>query len=256
MTLLVCHEVRRQVTLVELHSFSEIKLNTESIAFFHCHNAVFADLVDCVCNDLADACVCSRNCCNACDVALVVNIFCLALDGLNSSCNSLFDTALQTHWVCTGCDVAHALVNDCLCEHSCCCGSVTGDIICLGGDFLHELCAHVLEWIVEFDFLRDGNTVVSDGWCAELLIENDVASLRSERDLHCIGQLVHASLESATRLVIEFQLLCHVLTYLVTTARTSRLVRIKRSCPPCEISVPPYLLYKTTSPTLMSSAKC
>ena len=99
-------------------------------------------------------------------------------------------------------------------------GAVTGDVVGLGGDFLHQLGAHVLEGIVELDFLRDGHAVVGDGRGAELLVEDDVAALRPERDLDRVGQLVDAGLEGAARLFVELQLLCHVGQWL--TSRRSR----------------------------------
>ena len=40
-----------------------------------------------------------------------------------------------------------------------CSGSVTGDVIGLGGDFLEELRAHVLVGVGKLDFLRDGDAV-------------------------------------------------------------------------------------------------
>ena len=50
--------------------------------------------------------------------------------------------------------------------------------------------------IVELDLLGDGHAVVGDERGAELLIENNVAALGSERDLHGVGELVNAGLQS------------------------------------------------------------
>jgi len=122
---------------------------------------------------------------------------------------AIIDAALQAHGVRAGSDVAHALLDNCLCEHGCGGGAVTGDVVRLGGDFLDQLCAHVLERIVDLDFLRDGHAVIGDGGGAELLVEDDVASLRSERDLHGVSELVDTCFECTTGFVVELQLLCH-----------------------------------------------
>jgi hypothetical protein len=128
-------------------------------------------------------------------------------------------------------------------------GAVTGDVVGLGRDFLHELGAHVLERVVELDFLRDRHTVVGDGRGAELLVEHHVAALGPERHLHGVGQLVDAGLERATSFVVELQHLRHGSAHFSTIARTSRLVRISRSWPSTVTSVPPYFEYSTVSPT-------
>jgi hypothetical protein len=52
--------------------------------------------------------------------------------------------------------------------------------------------------------------------CAELLLENDVAALGAEGDLHRIGQLVDAGLEAAAGLLVKTDLLRH-LSYLLLT---------------------------------------
>ena len=73
LAVLVGHEVWRQVALVELHTLGELELNAERVRLFNRHNAVFADLVDRICDDLADSGVSSRDGCDVGDVALVVN---------------------------------------------------------------------------------------------------------------------------------------------------------------------------------------
>jgi len=76
---LVCHEIWRQITLVKLHTFCEIKFDTKSVRLFNSYDAVFADFVDRIGNYLADCCIACRDSCNAGDIALVVNFFGLTL---------------------------------------------------------------------------------------------------------------------------------------------------------------------------------
>ena len=69
----------------------------------------------------------------------------LLLDRLDRRSDGLLDALLQAHRVGPGGDVAHAVVDHRLGEHRGGGGAVTGDVVGLGGDFLHQLGAHVLE---------------------------------------------------------------------------------------------------------------
>ena len=88
-------------------------------------------------------------------------------------------------------------------------GAVAGDVVRLGGDFADELCAHVLERILELDVLCDRHAVVGDQRSAVLLAEDNVAALRAEGDFHGICKLVNASQKSLAGLFAINNLLCH-----------------------------------------------
>ncbi|MPN19692.1 hypothetical protein SDC9_167064 [bioreactor metagenome] len=94
-------------------------------------------------------------------------------------------------------------------------GAVAGDVVGLGGDFAHQLSAHVLKRILKFDFLGDGHAVVGDERRAEFSFENYIAALGAESDLNGIGQLVYAGLESLAGLVVALYELCHNFNYLL-----------------------------------------
>ena len=264
LTILVGDEVWRQVTLVELHTFGELKFDTERVRLFDGDDAVFADFVDCVSDDLADCRISSRDSGDVGDIALVVDFFGLRLDRLHCCSDGLFDAALQTHRVGTGSNVAHAVGDHGLSQHRCGGGTVAGYVVGLGGNFFYQLSTHVFERVFEFDFFGDRYAVIGDGWCTKLFVEHHVATLWSQRDFYCVSKFVDAGFKSAACFFIEFQHLWHVMflfllwlrsNYLETIASTSRLVRMSRSSPLCVTSVPPYLLYRTTSPTFRSSGK-
>ena len=71
--------------------------------------------------------------------------------------------------------------------------AVAGDVVGLRGHFAHHLGAHVLELVGELDLLGDGDAVLGDAWRAEGLVEDDVAALRAERDLHGVGENIDAA---------------------------------------------------------------
>src|SRR6201999_3571338 len=90
-------------------------------------------------------------------------------------------------------------------------GAVAGRVSGLGSDFAHHLRAHVLELVLELDLLGDGDAVLGDAGSAERLVENDVAALRAERDLHRVGEDVDAAQHLVARLDGKFDFFsCHV----------------------------------------------
>src|SRR5439155_1472140 len=85
--------------------------------------------------------------------------------------------------------------------------AVPGDVGRLGRHFLHHLGAHVLHRILELELLCDRHAVLGHRRVTELLLDDDVATLRTEGDLHRVRQLVHAPLEARAGLRIEFEVL-------------------------------------------------
>ncbi len=119
------------------------------------------------------------------------------------------DALLQGHRVGPGGDVAQALVHHRPRQHRGGGGAVTGDVVGLLGDFLDQLGPDLLVRVLEVDLLGDGDAVVGDGGRAPLLLEDDVAALRAERDAHGVGELVHARFEGPTSLLVEGDHLRH-----------------------------------------------
>src|SRR5215831_16655880 len=85
--------------------------------------------------------------------------------------------------------------------------SVDCNVVRRRRDLAHELCALVLERILDVDLAGDRDAVVGDRRRTELLVEHDVAALRAERHLDRVGKDVHATLERAPRVLVELQLL-------------------------------------------------
>ena len=123
--------------------------------------------------------------------------------------DGLLDAALELHRVGAGDDVLRAFAEDRLREHGGRGGAVTRDVGRLAGDFADHLGAHVLERVLQVDFLRDGDAVLGDRGGAELLVEDDVAALRAERHLDRVGEGIDAAQDSLTRLLTVNNLLCH-----------------------------------------------
>ena len=72
-------------------------------------------------------------------------------------------------------------------------GAVTSNVVGLGSDLTDHLGAHVLELVIELDFLGDRHTVLGDTGRAEGLVQNHGTALGTQRDLDSVGQNVDAA---------------------------------------------------------------
>src|SRR5216683_3091109 len=57
----------------------------------------------------------------------------------------------------------------------------------------HHLCTHVLERVLQLNFLGHGHAVFCDDGCTKLLFDHRIAPLRAERDLYNVSQNVDAA---------------------------------------------------------------
>ena len=119
------------------------------------------------------------------------------------------DPTLEVHRIGTGGHVFDAGVDDGLSQHGGGRGSVAGHVAGLGGDLLDHLRADVLDLAFQLDFLGHGDAVLRDGRGAVALLDDDVATLRTERHLDGIGKCIHAALERAPCIGVEYDLFGH-----------------------------------------------
>ena len=200
-------EVRREVAAVELHALGVFLLEAQALALFDGDDAVLADLVHHLGDDLADFRVGGADGRDSGDLGAVVDRAGLLGDLGHDGRDGGFDAVLDDHRVRPGGHDAQALGDHRLAEHDRGGGAVAGDVVGLGGDFLEQLGAHVLERVVELDVASDRDAVVGDGRSAELLVEDDVAALGADRDLDRVGEAIDAALQRATSGLVEDELL-------------------------------------------------
>ncbi|OEI67489.1 DNA polymerase II large subunit [Curtobacterium sp. ER1/6] len=210
LALRVRDEVLRQVALVEAHALGQLELGAEGVRLLDGDDALLADLVDRLGDELADGGVGGRDRRGGGDLVLGLDVLRVGEELVGDGGDGLLDAALERHGVRTGGDVAEALADERLGEHGRGGRPVTGDVVGLLGDLLDELRADLLVRVVELDLLGDGDTVVRDRGGAPLLLEDDVAAARAERHLHGVGQGVQAALEATTGLLVESNDLSHV----------------------------------------------
>src|SRR4030095_9234562 len=106
--------------------------------------------------------------------------------------HGLLDAALDVHRVRASHDVLRAFTIDGLRQNGRGRRAVARDVRRLARHLAYHLRAHVLERILEVDLLRHGDAVFGDGRRSELLVEDDVPTLGSQRDLYRVGQLIDA----------------------------------------------------------------
>ena len=198
------------IALVELHTLGEFEFEAEGVRLLDGDDAVLADLVDRLGQHFADAVVGGRDGGHVGDLVLGVDFLGLLVDLGHGDLDGGLDASLEAHRVGAGGDVAEAFLDESLGQHGGGGGSVTGDVVGLGRNFLDQLGAHVLERVLQLDLTGDGHTVVGDGRGAELLVEHHVAALGAEGHLDGIGEFVHAGFEGPSGFLVEFQEFCHV----------------------------------------------
>ena len=200
----VGHEVGREIALVELHAFDDVERGFDRLGFFDRDRAVLADLVHRVGDDLADRVVpVGGNGRDLRDFVRSLTFLEIFVELLDDRFDGLVDAALERGRVRAGGDVAQTFVVDGFGENGRGGGAVTSDVGGLGGDFAHELGAHVFVRIFELDFLGHGHTVFGDGRAAEFLVENDVAAARSERRFDGLREFLDAAQKRVPRIFIE-----------------------------------------------------
>src|SRR5712671_2007210 len=198
-------KVGRDIAAVELHAFDDLEFGLERLGFFNRDDALVADLLHGVGEELTDFHVAIGG--DSADLGdfLVRGDLLGVLDEVGDhGFDSQIDTALEIHRVHAGSNRLGAFTDDGRGQHGRGGGSVAGSISRLGGHFAHHLGAHVFELVLKLDFLGDGNAVLGDAGCAERLVEHDVAALRAERHLDRVVENVHAAQHAIAGIDAEF----------------------------------------------------
>ncbi len=192
----IVNHVCADIATVKLHAFYQIQLGVHGLGLLDGDDAILGNLLHGISDHLADLSIAGRNGSYLLDVLFTLYGCAHLLDGLNCSIGRLLHTLAEHDRVRTCCQVLHAFVDHGLCQYGSSCGSVAGNIIGLGSSLADDLCTHVLELILELDLLCNGNTIIGNGRCAVALIQNNIASLRSQCDLYCVRQFVNAFCKS------------------------------------------------------------
>src|SRR5665811_684366 len=173
----VGHEVRREVTLVELHALGELELGDRGLGLLDRDDTILADLVERLGDQATDDRVLCGQSCDLSDLFLALDLTC-SLEQAGVDClDGGVDAALERGRGGTGGNVAQTFLDHGLSQHGRGGRAVTGDVVGLGGDLLGELRTEVLIGVLELHLTGDRHAVVGDGRGAPLLVYDDVATL-------------------------------------------------------------------------------
>ena len=198
-------EVGGDVAAVELHALDHVELGLQALGLFDRDDALVADLLHGLGEEAADLRVAvGRDGADLGDLVVGGDLLGVLLEVFDDGLDGEIDAALEVHRVHAGSDRLGAFLDDGLRQHGGGGGAVTGEVGRLRGDFAHHLRAHVLELVLELDFLGDRHTVLGDARGAERLVEHDVAALGAEGHLHRIGEDVDAAQHAVARVGREF----------------------------------------------------
>ena len=202
-------EVRREVSTIELHALDDLERRLERLAFFNRDDAVLAHLLHRFRDDAPDRLVAVGR--DGADLRdhRARDVARRRLDVGDDRVDSRFDAALEIHRVGAGRYLSQSLSVDCPREYGRRRRTVAGGVGGLAGGLDDHLRAHVLERILEVDLFGDRDPIFGDRRRAKAGAQEDVASSRPQRDLHRIGELIHAAQHHLPRLLAVHNLFCH-----------------------------------------------
>ncbi len=205
----ICDHVWGYIATIELHPFYNFKLSVEAARFFNRDDTVFAHFFHRFRDLFADFFICCRDRSYLRDRLLAFDRLGDLLQFFNGYLHRFVDPSAQSNWASACSYVLQTFANQGLRQNRCCRRSVTSYIIGLRRHFLHELCAHVLEGIFQFDFLSDGNAVIRNQRAAEFLLQYYVATFWSQCNFYRICQSIYTTKHSATCIFTKLNNLCH-----------------------------------------------
>ena len=202
-------EVGGDVTAVKLHPFDELESGLQGFGLFHGDDAVFADFVHGVGDDLADLHVVVGG--DGTDLgdhgALDVPLH--RLKALDDLLDGSIDTLLDEGCVGPGADILEALAVDLLGQNGGGGGPVSGYVGGLGGDFPDHLGADVLQGVLQLYLFRNGDPVLRDGGGTELLLDDHVTTLGAEGGFNGGGKNFHALQNLLSGIIAKNNFLSH-----------------------------------------------
>src|SRR5208282_2110065 len=217
----ISNEVRRKIAAVELHAFHDFELSLEGLRLLHRNDAVLADLLHGVRDDVANGrVVVGRDTADLCDHVAgnwlrklvqfaVFALAALRVDVAADRVDGFLDPAFHGHGISAGRDGPDAFTIDGLSQNSRGCRTVAGNIGRFAGDFADHLCTYVFKAVLQFDLFRNRDAVLRDRRRSEFLLDDYVSTSGAESYLYRVRQQVHAAQDRLPRLFSVYDLLCH-----------------------------------------------
>lgn len=207
-SLAIGDEVGGDETAVEAHTLGNLELVEHGLALLDSDDTLLADLLHGIGNHGTDVLIAvGGDGSDLGDLGAGGDVSLVLLEVLDNRLNGSLDTAAEVHGVAAGGNVLDGLGEDGTGEDSGGGGTVTSDLVGLGGNVLEELGTEVLELVLEGDGTGNGHTILGDLGRAKAGLNEDISALGSEGSGNGLGEGVNTSEESGTALNTELELL-------------------------------------------------
>ena len=179
----VGHEIGREVTAIELHTFNPFDFGFEAFAFVDSDNAIFTNFFHGSGQLVADfSVVVGSDATNVSHVVFAFHFNRHLVKLFGDVGYSQFDTRFHLNRVYASNNRFETFVEDRFGHYRCSRRTVTSHIARFACDFSNHSGAHVFVDVFQVDFLRNGDTVLRNGWRTKALLKNNVSSLGAERN--------------------------------------------------------------------------
>src|SRR5690606_23277988 len=82
-------------------------------------------------------------------------------------------------------------------------GSVTCIVCSFGSNFFYQLGAHIFNWLIQFYFFSNGNTIFGNRRSSEFFVYNNVTTFRAQCNFYCISKSVYAFFKPVSCICVE-----------------------------------------------------
>ena len=195
--------------LVEFKAFGDGEFVIHGFRFRDRNDAVLADFLHRLGDELADFGIAARDGRDGLDVRVRVNRAGSGAQFLGDRFAGFFHAGADEDGVRPFLDGRDAVMDHRLGEQGRGGRAIACHVVGLVRDFIDELGAHVLEIVLEFDFAGNRDPVVSDGWGPIALVEGDVAALGAQGQFDGVGEDVDAFDHLVAGGFAPFDFFCH-----------------------------------------------
>ncbi|AEM40302.1 hypothetical protein KVU_0463 [Ketogulonicigenium vulgare WSH-001] len=201
-------KVGRQEATVELHAFDNFDRSLSAFGFFDGDDTFVADFLHSFSDQLTDQrFAVGRDGADLGNFIAVRNGTGRGFQGFDDFGGRQVDAALQIHRVQASRNRLQTFFDDRLRQNGRSGGAVAGLIIGASRNFFHELCAHVFEFVSQFDFFGNRNAVLGDARGTERLVDHDVTAFGAQRHFYSIGEDVDAAQHTLAGFGVELYVL-------------------------------------------------
>ncbi|MPN09626.1 hypothetical protein SDC9_156917 [bioreactor metagenome] len=192
-SLRISYHIRADISFIKLKSFDHFESGSYGLAIFYCDNSILPHFIHSFSDKLTNSRIIGGNRSYLSNFVFIFNgnshLFQLIHDEIDSFVNSL----AHKHTVSTSRNVFHTFTDNCASQNCSCCGTISSYIICLGSNFFYKLSSCIFKRIFQFDFFRNGNTVVGNCGRSKFFLKNNITSFRTKCYTNSISYFINTT---------------------------------------------------------------